>query len=103
MFGRCKRGVLFVNCARGGLVDHDALVDALETGQVAAAGLDVTDPEPLPGDHPLLDMEQVVVTPHVASSTRAGRERMLTQALEQVLIGLAGTTPPNTVNGVEFA
>lgn len=102
VFGRCKPGVLFVNCARGGLVDHDALVEALEAGHVAAAGLDVTDPEPLAGDHPLLRMEQVVVTPHIASSTVAGRERMLTQALERVLIGLEGTTPPNTVNGVEL-
>lgn len=103
VFARCKRGALFVNCARGGLVDHDALVAALGSGQIAAAGLDVTDPEPLAADHPLLGFEQVVVTPHIASSTVAGRERMLTQALEQVLIGLAGTTPPNTVNGVEFA
>ena len=101
MFDRCRPGVLFVNCARGGLVDHDALVAALESGQVAAAGLDVTDPEPLPADHPLLAMENVIVTPHIASSTVAGRERMLVQALEQVLIGLDGTTPPNTVNGVE--
>lgn len=102
VFAACKPGVLFVNCARGGLVDHAALVAALESGHVAAAGLDVTDPEPLAADHPLLSMEQVVVTPHIASSTVAGRERMLTQALEQVLIGLEGTTPPNTVNGVEF-
>lgn len=102
VFARCKPGVVFINCARGGLVDHDALVDALGSGQVAAAGLDVTDPEPLPADHPLLAMENVIVTPHIASSTVVGRERMLTQAVEQVLIGLDGTTPPNTVNGVDF-
>ncbi len=100
-FARCKNGVLFVNCARGGLVDHDALLGALAAGQVVGAGLDVTEPEPLPADHPLLVADHVIVTPHVASSTVAGRERMLTQALEQVLIGLEGTTPPHTVNGVE--
>jgi phosphoglycerate dehydrogenase-like enzyme len=102
-FASCKTGVLFINCARGGLVDHDALLDALRSGQVIGAGLDVTDPEPLPGDHPLLGADNVIVTPHVASSTVVGRGRMLTQALEQVLIGLDGTTPPNTVNGVDLA
>lgn len=102
VFARCKPGVVFVNCARGGLVDHDALVDALRSGQVAAAGLDVTDPEPLPTDHPLLAMENVIVTPHIASSTVVGRERMLTQAVEQVLIGLDGMTPTNTVNPVNL-
>ena len=101
-FASCKSGVLFINCARGGLVDHDALLDALATGQVVGAGLDVTDPEPLPAEHPLLAADNLIVTPHVASSTVVGRERMLTQALEQVLIGLDGTTPPHTVNGVEL-
>lgn len=100
VFERCRPGLLFVNCARGGLVDHDALVAALATGRVAAAGLDVTNPEPLPADHPLLALDNVIVTPHVASSTVAGRERMLAQALEQVMIGLGGATPPHTVNGV---
>jgi D-3-phosphoglycerate dehydrogenase len=102
-FAKCRKGVLFVNCARGGLVDHDALLDALRSGQVVGAGLDVTDPEPLPADHPLLTADNVIVTPHVASSTVAGRERMLTQAFEQVLIGLDGITPPHTVNGVEVS
>lgn len=96
-FARCRPGVIFVNCARGGLVDHDALVAALESGHVSSAGLDVTDPEPLPADHPLLGMENVIVTPHIASSTTAGRERMLVQAMEQVLMVLGGETPTHPV------
>ena len=76
-------------------------VELLSTGGTAQAlrdaGLDVTDPEPLPADHPLLGMENVIVTPHIASSTTAGRERMLVQAMEQVLMVLGGGTPSHLV------
>jgi phosphoglycerate dehydrogenase-like enzyme len=71
-FARMKRGVFFVNVSRGGLVDTDALVRALRDGRVAGAGLDVVDPEPLPADHPLWKMENVVVTPHVAGRSDDG-------------------------------
>lgn len=97
-FARCKPGVIFVNAARGGVVDHDALVAALDSGQVRAAGLDVTDPEPLPADHPLLHRHNVVVTPHVASSTVVGRQRMLAMAIDQALQALAGHRPTNLIN-----
>lgn len=97
-FARCKPGVIFVNAARGGLVDHDDLVAALDSGQVMAAGLDVTDPEPLPPDHPLLHRLDVIVTPHVASSTIVGRRRMLVMALEQAMAALDGSTPTHLVN-----
>ncbi len=97
-FAKCKFGVVFVNASRGGLVDHDALLEALHTGQVSDAGLDVTDPEPLPADHPLLNRDDVIVTPHIASSTVVGRQRMLTMALEQVLLVLDGGEPTNLVN-----
>ena len=66
-----RRGAYLVNCARGSLVDQDALLDALNSGQIAGAGLDVTEPEPLPAGHPLLEHPNVVITPHIASSTRA--------------------------------
>jgi phosphoglycerate dehydrogenase-like enzyme len=85
-----KHGVYLVNCARGSLVDQDALVVALDSGGVAAAGLDVTEPEPLPVGHPLLGREDVIVTPHVASSTRAGRRRLFEHAFDNALAALRG-------------
>lgn len=85
-----KHGVYLVNCARGSLVDQEALVAALDSGRVAAAGLDVTEPEPLPAGHPLLDREDVIVTPHVASSTRAGRRRLFEHAIDNALAALRG-------------
>ena len=97
-FARCRPGVIFLNAARGGLVDHEALVAALDSGQVRAAGLDVTEPEPLDPDHTLLHRENVVVTPHIASSTEVGRDRMLAMAIEQALQGLDGERPSQLVN-----
>lgn len=97
-FARCRPGVLFINAARGGLVDHDALVAALDSGQVRAAGLDVTEPEPLDPTHTLLHRDNVVVTPHIASSTEIGRDRMLSMAIEQAIQALAGQRPSNLVN-----
>lgn len=88
--GRMRRGVYLVNCARGPLVDHDALLDALESGQVAGAGLDVTEPEPLPEGHPLLLRDDVIVTPHIASSTVAGRARLFAHAFDNALAVLEG-------------
>ncbi len=98
VFGRCREGVLFINAARGGLVDHDALVAALDSGRVAAAGLDVTEPEPLPSDHTLLHRHNVVVTPHIASNTTVGRRRMLDMAWQQISQGAAGERPTHLVN-----
>ena len=67
-FACCKKGAYFVNVARGGVVDQDALVAALANGQIGAAGLDVTDPEPLPASHPLWHLPRVIITPHVSGS-----------------------------------
>ncbi len=97
-FATCRNGLIFINCARGGLVDHDALVTALDSGHVAAAGLDVTEPEPLPPGHTLLHRANVIVTPHIASSTVVGRARMLDQAIGQALLILSGVRPTNLVN-----
>jgi len=87
---RMRRGVFIVNCARGSLVDQEALVAALDSGHVAGAALDVTDPEPLPLGHPLLGRSNVIVTPHVASSTAAGRLRLFTHAFDNALAVLDG-------------
>lgn len=85
-----RPGVLIVNCARGALIDQDALLDALDAGQVGGAALDVTEPEPLPVGHRLLDHERVIVTPHVASATVAGRRRLYEHAIENALAVLEG-------------
>lgn len=97
-FGRMRPGAVFVNTARGGLVDLGALELALDDRRIAAAGLDVTDPEPLPPDHPLLAREDVVVTPHVAAGTPEARHANFVGAFEQVLQVLDGRRPPNLVN-----
>jgi phosphoglycerate dehydrogenase-like enzyme len=97
-FAAMRPGAIFVNTARGGLVDHDALLDALERGHLGGAGLDVTDPEPLPVGHPLLQRDDVVITPHVASATDAGRVRLYEHAIENALAVLAGRRPHEVVN-----
>jgi phosphoglycerate dehydrogenase-like enzyme len=95
-FATMRRGSYLVNCARGVLVDHDALLDAIDRGHLAGAGLDVTEPEPLPAGHPLLDRENVVVTPHIASATVAGRRRLYEHSIDNALAILDGR-PADTV------
>ncbi|MEL6890820.1 MAG: NAD(P)-dependent oxidoreductase [Actinomycetota bacterium] len=87
---RMRRGVYLINCARGSLIDQVALLDALETGQVAGAGLDVTDPEPPDPRDLLLARDDVIVTPHIASSTVAGRRRLFAHAFDNALAVLEG-------------
>ena len=93
-----KRGSILINTARGGLVDLAALAEALDRGHLFGAGLDVTDPEPLPPDHPLLARLDVVITPHVAAGTAGAKRRIFWSAFEQVMQVLDGTRPPNLVN-----
>jgi phosphoglycerate dehydrogenase-like enzyme len=97
-FAAMRRGSVFVNTARGGLVDHDALLDALDRGHLSGAGLDVTDPEPLPPDHPLLGRDDVVVTPHVASATADGKLRILRAAFRQAVDVIDGRRPEHLLN-----
>ena len=85
-----RPGSFLVNCSRGSLVDHEALLDALDSGHLAGAGLDVTEPEPLPDDHPLRRHARVVVTPHIASHTAVGRLRLYDHAIDNALAVLAG-------------
>ena len=89
---------MFINTARGGLVDQDALLGALETGHLFGAGLDVTSPEPLPAEHPLLGRDDVVVTPHVASATADGKARIFRVAFEQAMAAVEGRRPEHLVN-----
>jgi glyoxylate reductase len=88
-----------VNTARGGLVDQDALARALHDGTIAGAALDVTDPEPLPADHPLLQAPNLIVLPHLGSATHATRERMADLAVDNILAGLAGRPLPHEFGG----
>ena len=97
-FDAMQTGVVLINSARGGVVDTHALIDALDTGKVYAAGLDVTDPEPLEPDHTLLHRGNVVVTPHIASATDKGRRRMYSGAIENARLVLAGERPVDVVN-----
>jgi phosphoglycerate dehydrogenase-like enzyme len=95
---RMKPTAYLVNTARGPMVDTAALVGALKAGEIAGAALDVTDPEPLPGDHPLLEAPNLLVIPHLGSATHATREKMADMAVENLLAGLAGERMPNCVN-----
>ena len=96
--GLMKPTAILVNAARGPVVDTDALVAALRDGEIFAAALDVTDPEPLPADHPLVALSNAIVVPHIASATVATRDAMATLAARNLLAVLAGEEPPACVN-----
>ena len=97
-FATMKAGAVFINVSRGGHVDEAALTAALDSGHLFGAGLDVTDPEPPLAGNPLLGRDNVVITPHVASATVAGRPRLTIHALEQVVQALRGERPPHLLN-----
>jgi phosphoglycerate dehydrogenase-like enzyme len=97
-FAAMRDGAILINTARGGLVDHDALLHAIDAGKLFGAGLDVTDPEPLPPDHALLHRPNVLVTPHVASGTADGKRRLFLVAFRQAIQVLDGEHPPHVVN-----
>jgi D-3-phosphoglycerate dehydrogenase len=97
-FRAMRPGAILINTARGGLVDQSALLQALDSGRLRGAGLDVTDPDPLPPSHPLLHREDVVVTPHVASATIEGKDRLYEQAIRYALEVLDGGRPNAVLN-----
>jgi glyoxylate reductase len=97
-FKRMKRSAIVVNTSRGPVVDTDALVEALRAGTIGGAALDVTDPEPLPADHPLLGLRNALVVPHIASASHATRGRMAEMAAANLLAGLRGERLPTAVN-----
>ena len=96
-FAAIKPGSVFVNTARGGLVDEDALFDALQSGHLAGAGLDTLRSEPPPPDHPLLSMENVVFSPHAAGMSLEAQHRMAVETTENTLAGLDRTLVPSVV------
>ena len=85
-----KPSAVLVNIARGDIVDTDAIVTALEEGAIRAAALDVTEPEPLPRDHPLLQLPNAIVTSHIGSATQQTRQKMAELASENLMLGLEG-------------
>ena len=95
---KMKPNAILVNSARGPVVDTDALYKALSKGWIAAAGLDVTDPEPLPSEHPLYKLTNCVITPHIGSASFNTRRRMAEIACMNVLAGLEGQELPHCVN-----
>ncbi len=98
-----KPTAVLVNTARGPVVDTHALYEALRDRKLFAATLDVTDPEPLPADHPLLSLPNCTVVPHIASASYATRERMARMAAANILAVLGGELPPNLVNADAIA
>lgn len=86
-----KSTAILVNVARGGVVDTEALIEAIQEGWIGGAGLDVTEPEPLPADHPLLSMANVMVLPHIGSFTEQTRRTMAELTSRQLLAGLNGS------------
>jgi glyoxylate reductase len=94
---RMKPTAHLVNTARGGLVDQEALAQALHAGEIAGAALDVTDPEPLPAGDPLLDAPSLIVVPHVGSATQRTRARMADLAVDNLLAALDGRPMPHAV------
>ena len=97
-FALMRPETIFINISRGKVVDEAALVEALRSGQIRAAGLDVFEREPLNADSPLMQMNNVVATPHIGSATHETREAMATCAVDNLLMALAGERPANLVN-----
>ena len=92
-----KPSAVLINVARGGVVDTEALYTALRERRIAAAALDVTEPEPLPRDHPLLELENVIITPHLGSASDRTRRRMMEMTFENLAAGLRGDALPYPV------
>lgn len=100
-FELMKPSAIVINTARGAVVDPAALYRALTTGQIASAALDVTEPEPIPTDSPLLQLENLIITPHIGSASRPTREKMAQMAIANLIAGLQGNPLPHCVNPKE--
>lgn len=96
-FKMMKKTATLVNVARGRIVDQEALYEVLKNKEIRAAGLDVTEPEPLPRDHPLLSLPNIIITPHCGTNTFETRRAVIEQAMENMECGLQGKPMPNEV------
>ncbi len=97
-FAKMKASATLINTARGPIVDPDALYEALRQGKIRAAALDVTEPEPIPADSPLLTLPNCLIVPHMASASIATRGKMAEMAARNLLAGLRGERLPTCVN-----
>ena len=97
---KMKSGAILINLARGTLVATEALVKSLKSGHLAAAALDVCDPEPIPPGHPLLQMPNVILAPHIASVSARAMKRLRETVANIAVMALRGEKLPNIVNGV---
>lgn len=97
-FEKMKRTCILVNTSRGPIVDNMALCEALRSGKILYAGLDVTEPEPLPSNHPLLTLDNVIIAPHIASASVVTRTKMGLIAAANLIAGLKGQLGPAPVN-----
>ncbi len=96
--GMMKKGSYLINCARGGLLEEKALLDALDSGHLQGAGIDVYEQEPPPSDHPYLNRLDIVATPHIAGITDVSRDNLWTTAMNQVIQVCQGEKPPHLLN-----
>jgi gluconate 2-dehydrogenase len=96
-FAKMKATAIFINASRGQIVDEAALIEALQTGTIQAAGLDVFEVEPVDADNPLLKLPNVVLMPHIGSATHATRSDMAMLAAKNMVAGLSGQVPQNVV------
>ena len=97
-FKKMKNSSVIINAARGPVIDHMALYEALKSKDIAGAGLDVTDPEPIPNDHPLLSLDNCLIVPHIASATVETRRAMSNLAAANLINGLKGASLTTCVN-----
>jgi D-3-phosphoglycerate dehydrogenase / 2-oxoglutarate reductase len=93
-----RRSPVLVNTSRGGLVDLDAVTRALDSGRLGAVALDVTEPEPLPADHPLRTHPRAIVTPHMSFYSAEAQDELQRRAVEEVVRALTGREPRCPVN-----
>jgi D-3-phosphoglycerate dehydrogenase / 2-oxoglutarate reductase len=100
-FAKLKPGAILINIGRGDLVDTPALTAALESGHVSAAALDVFDPEPIPAGHPILQMPNVILSPHIASASPAAVKKLRETAAHLAVQAVRGQPLPTIVNGVK--
>ncbi|GFO08107.1 glyoxylate reductase/hydroxypyruvate reductase [Plakobranchus ocellatus] len=97
VFKKMKNNAILINTGRGGVIQHDDLVEALKNGDIAAAGLDVTEPEPLPLDHPLVLLKNCVILPHMGSNTWDSRNAMSEIAARNCIAAISNQTPEGNV------